>query len=289
MNSFKEFKLDDLLWICHYGLPKKKISTEVLLSDLSLLETPVFFLSTGRCGTHWFSKLISKDRTVKDFHSPYPNLSIQNKFMFSLWHQKTEHHQKIEIGSQIFLAGREQHLRFAYKCQRRYFETNNHITFFAPVISKIIPQAKFIHLYRHPGEFVRSGIRRGWYEQNEQANAKLITPPNDVNSWSKFSQIEKIGWLWNETNGFIEQFKQSVGPDRVFDVNINQLNYTGIERLLDFINVSISPGIIKRHLKSRVNVQKSGNFPEYKIWSDDQKDELKKNCSVLSKKYGYQL
>jgi hypothetical protein len=26
-----------------------------------------------------------------------------------------------------------------------------------------MPNVKFVHLFRHPGEVVRSGMRRGWY------------------------------------------------------------------------------------------------------------------------------
>lgn len=288
MSIFTGIKPEDLLWIYRFGRPKRKISTEVLLADLSVLETPVFFLSTGRCGTKWFNMLLSKDKSVRDFHSPYPNLSLQNKYMHSLWTNPYDQEQ-IEVGSQIFLSAREQHLRFSYKCKKRYFETNNHITFFAPVIAQLMPQAKFVHLYRHPGEFVRSGIRRGWYAENSQANAKLIEPKQNPEEWKNFTQIEKISWLWNESNTFIENFMDSIESDRAMGFNFNNLNKESLEPLLDFMKVSLSMRELKKLLQSRLNVQQAGTFPKYEQWTKEQKSQMIKICGSLAEKYGYQL
>lgn len=289
MKILKDIKAEDLLWIYRFGIPKHKISTEDFLSDLSQLKSPVFFLSTGRCGTAWFNDLLKHDPSVRDFHSPYPNFSIQNRFMYKLWQEKTNDENKLETARQLFLCGREQHLRYAFKCDKRYFETNNHITFFAPMLRRIMPQSKFVHLYRHPGEFVRSGIRRGWYGKNTQANTKLIVPVNPSDEWNKYSEIGKIGWLWNETNSFIENFKKNLDPGRIFNFNFNMLNPDSVHPLIQFLEITISGRALKKLLATKKNVQKTGQFPSYREWDDKQKAELMQSCGKLAASYGYTL
>ena len=64
---------------------------------------------------------------------------------------------------EVYFSGREEYLRYAFKTENRLIETNNGISFFAPILAEIFPTALFVHLYRHPGEFTRSGIRRDYF------------------------------------------------------------------------------------------------------------------------------
>ena len=62
---------------------------------------------------------------------------------------------------------------------------------------------------RHPGDFVRTGIRREYYRGNEKDDSRITPLADDeiYNSWANLSDIQKIGWLWNTTNDFIENEK----------------------------------------------------------------------------------
>ena len=159
LHFLKNFNSDQLYWHYTFGRSKRKISVDELKKNLQLIDRPVFFLSTGRTGTQWFAHLFSSAHGLKAYHAPDPDLAAQNCFAYKIQKQdpinKEETH---EILSHIFLAGREQHLRYSYKCMRRYLETNNHLTFFASAIADLLPQAKFIHVHRHPGDFVSSGF-----------------------------------------------------------------------------------------------------------------------------------
>src|SRR5690625_7198839 len=100
---------------------------------------------------------------------------MQNKFVYKIWiDERVPLEVKLDVMENIFTAGREQHLRYAYKSEKRYIETNNQLTFFAPGLARMFPDAQFVHLYRHPGEVVRSGMRRGWFDHNEPATLKII-------------------------------------------------------------------------------------------------------------------
>lgn len=291
MKNTIEKRSEELFWIFQYGTPKRKISHQKLLAQPDLIARPVFFLSTGRCGTKWFADILDLDRNVKANHEPVPTLSMQNLFVYRLWKNAAVPKEvKLEVMENIFTAGREQHLRYAYKTEKRYIETNNQLTFFAPGLAKMFPDARFVHLYRHPGEFVRSGIRRGWFDTNKSATLKIIKPESNSRiSWDHYSQIQKISWVWKETNEFIEEFMNDLDENRKMKFDFNQKSLISIKELVDFLDLDISEKTIEAKMDKKVNRQKVNEFPRYENWTDDQKMELKEICGELADKYQYAL
>ena len=288
-------RFDDIVWTLRFGKPKRKgVIYDLRQEGFKSIDSPVFFLSTGRCGTKWFARLISADKKLKVFHEPQPNLGSQSKLAFETIIQKdfNINHEEARLIEEIFLAGREQYLRYSYKTEKRYIETNNHITFFAPVIAKLLPQALFVHVYRHPGEFVRSAIRRKYYLEGNKEDLKRIHPL--INSaaydhWDQWDQVRKNAWLWDETNQFIEKFKSMIPEDRIFSFNFNVLNFENVQALLNFIRADISAGSIRKLLGKKENIQKSGKYKTYSDWDISEKSKLKELCSRLAEKYNYQL
>ncbi|SNT36061.1 Sulfotransferase family protein [Ekhidna lutea] len=277
--------INHIYWFSQFGRPKRKISSEELFVNPSLVKEPVFFLSTGRCGTEWFTHLLSKDKNTAVFHDPTPNLSTQNRFMHKL--SVLGDKNNLEIAKNLLFAGREQYLRYAYKSEKSYVETNNHITFFAFALAELFPKAKFVHLYRHPGDFVTSGLNRGWFESNETATAKLITSDNEKD-WGNYTTLEKIAWVWNETNSFIESFKNQY-PNRSFSYDFTHRDYNNLVKLIDFLGLNIPQKTLKKALSIKKNVQKSHTFPSYPNWDDSDRKKLQTICGELSSKYQYQL
>ncbi|WP_462248258.1 sulfotransferase [Ekhidna sp.] len=268
-----------------FGKPSRKIRSEILFANPHLIDEPIFFLSTGRCGTEWFTHALKKVKHAVVFHDPTPNLSVQNKFMYNI-HQEAGH-TPLETAKQIFFAGREQHLRHAYKSKKRYIETNNHITFFAYSLAELFPTAKFIHLYRHPGEFVTSGINRGWFQTNEAATEKIISPTSN-NHWENFSSVGKISWVWNETNQFIEDFKQTY-PNRSFSFDFSKRDVGELLNLFQFLNIEKSKEELEKALSVKKNPQIEKHFPSYDNWNDEDKNNLMSICEQLSSLYQFKL
>ncbi|MCK5028592.1 MAG: sulfotransferase [Bacteroidales bacterium] len=283
--------LDDIYWFIKAGKSKKKVSASELKSDLNnYIQSPVFFLSTGRCGTKWFSDLLSSNKSLMVLHNPKPSFANQNNLVYQIFKNNEASDSEINLVKEIFLTGREQYLRYSYKTQKRYIETNNYISFFAPALIKIFPDAKFVHLYRHPGEFVRSGIRRNYYDKENPNDVKRITPISEhlQESWGNMNQLEKTSWLWNETNSFIEKFKNEHSAN-CYDFNFNELNLKNVTSLMNFLDIKVPESNIKRTLNKKSNAQKAGSFAEYKDWDSNQKLALKEICNDLSKKYNYKI
>ena len=291
LKEIRNITLEDVYWRLKAGKSSKRLTVFELRSDLNkYIKNPVFFLSTGRCGTKWFSDLLSQNKKLFVLHSPVPNLAIQSKLVYELFQKKSLDDTITELLKEIFFVGREQYLRYSYKTNKRYIETNNYITFFAPILMELFPDAKFVHLYRHPGEFVRSVIRRNYYTDNNPDDLKRIVPlDNPIKEhWGNFSQLEKTAWLWNETNLFIEQFKEK-NPGKVFDFNFNELTTDHVIKLLQFLEIQINHGIISKSLNKKTNVQKKGNFKKYSNWEKTKKQELINICNELAAKYNYNL
>jgi hypothetical protein len=289
LSDLKRINLDDVYWYFRLGRSKKKLSVVDMREEISkYIRNPIFFLSTGRCGTMWFSELLEKDNTLMVLHNPKPALAHQSKIAYEILSKDKITSNELDLLKENFLASREQLLRYSYKTQKRYVETNNYISFFAPILKLVFPDAKFVHLYRHPGQFVRSGIRRNYFTEGNHDDLKRIHPLScdQKEKWIAFNRIQKTSWLWEETNHFIEKFKAQ-NKESCFSFNFNELNLENIIDLLDFLEISIPVHEIKKALSKNYNIQKTGSFQSYESWDEQMKEDLKDICEDLMKQYNY--
>lgn len=282
--------LDELYWYFKVGKPKRRLTAYQIREELNTyIKEPVFFLSTGRCGTKWFSDLLAKDRDLAVFHAPLPNLAVPGKTAWSI--SKTNNFDlpdnEFLLLKEIFLAGREQHLRYTAKAQKRYVETNNYITFFAPVLAKIFPDAKFVHIVRDPVSFIRSGMDRSYYLPGNTDDVKRIVPVTDIGgkNWDSLSKYAKVAWLWKETNAFIDSFYATLPSSRIMLFPFNLSNPAGVVEVMEFIGSNISGKQVKAMLSKKKNVQRSRSCPPYSEWQQEYKEEVKLVIGDLAAKY----
>lgn len=262
---------------------------------------PVFFLSTGRTGTEFFTKLLSNSETVQVYHSPsslfcnaQSELIGQGKVAYEMYMKYGFNDERAnKLVSQIFMASREDLLYKTYLHNKIYIETNNRITFLAPALKYIFPNARFVYLHRHPGEFIRSGIRRKYYKSNSIHELGRLVPLEKTKyfkNWLEFDDIQKVAWLWNETNYFIDNYLETLNSNDYFRFNFNQLTNSNIENLLDFLGIAdINSQLIKKSINKPINIQKTGSFPKYKEWNQSDKSKVIDLCEKLSLKYRYKL
>lgn len=286
--------LEEIYWYLKLGKPKRKLSVYQLREDLpTWIRQPVFFLSTGRCGTQWISELLKKDRELAVFHHPVPNLAIQGKLAWeSYWGTPlTELNQQEVFLQELFLAGRESHLRYTAKAEKRYVETNNYITFFAPVLARIFPDALFVHMVRHPAGFIRSALDRSYYTPGSPDDIKRIHPIQGEfeQQWDGLSQFARAAWLWKETNTFIDRFRASLPEHRSVLFPFDLSGTEQVQKVIDFLAVNISETQIKKKLTQKVNAQKNRKFPPYREWDEVHKEEVKAVCSGQASRYQFEF
>jgi len=243
--------------------------------------SPVFFLSTGRCGTKFIANFLKENLFLKVYHHAFPEL---------LFHQQNAFEKPLaEKTKSAISAARTEIIFECYRRNQIFVETNNRLTFYAYALSSLFPKAKFIHIVRHPSEFVISGIRRKWYTGEIIEDSSRIVPVINDPNWTDLSQIEKISWLWNETNQFIEKFKKNT-KNPVLSLRAEDVfsNYQIIKNIFKYIGVTDIDPSINKILKKPINKQKTGQFHPYTQWTDKQKNQLKKYTKLASH-YNYDL
>ncbi len=245
-----------------------------------------FVLSTGRCGTGLLTRLLEVSEEIRCEHAPLPELVYFSRLSYESLREDGE---KSQLGIDM---ARYELIRDTFFTNRIYVETNNRITFFAPYLAELYEQSNFIHLVRHPGDFVRSGIRREWYTGRHPHDSGRIVPIDDNIDWDSMNPIEKISWLWNETHQFIEDFKASLKiRNRAMFVKAEDLFSIPRTTVKIYEFLQLEPPLetsIHRIIRHPVHAQRTGDFPKYSEWTSEQKEQLKR-YAILSSKYGYDL
>jgi hypothetical protein len=156
-----------------------------------------------------------------------------------------------------------------------------------------MPQARFIHVVRDPKDFVRSGMRRGWYINHPMDNTRL-TPTSqseDYKFWQQWGALEKTCWLWKETNVWINRFMQTLPAEQKLFLrseNIFLNKKKEINSFFAFLNTPLpSSKRIKKILSKKLNAQKSGNFQEVADWSDELHAKFYRIAGESAKLFGY--
>ena len=222
--------------------------SEVLPEDVLANAAPVFVLSTGRVGTMLLTRLFELEKGLHIEHEALPEMLYTGKLAYA-------DPSNIEFTKGAFMAGRYEAIRDCQLQNLRYVETNNRLTFFAPAMAALFPNAKFIHLLRHPDSFVSSGIQRNWYTGKTITDEGRIAPAK--NSGIERQQ-DKIAWLWNATNSFIEDFKEGAGKDRTLTVRSEDLfsNTEEAERILNWLDFKADKTSIQKVLNRPVNTSR---------------------------------
>ncbi|MFN2430770.1 MAG: hypothetical protein ABR574_12185, partial [Cryomorphaceae bacterium] len=194
-----------------FGTKKQEYTDYEFRSRSADLE-PIVFLSTGRCGTKWITGRLETSKTHVPLHNPQPVMRAQARMMYNYNFSNLDK-ETLNLLCEIFLAGREELFVLAKRAGKELAITDSRGTFFAYVIAAIFPKAKFVFVHRNPLEFIRSGLKRGWYTLEVQSELNRISPkPNDPYhaEWEGFSSTQKIAWLWQETNSWIINFLKSI-------------------------------------------------------------------------------
>lgn len=256
---------------------------------------PVFFLNTGRSGSGFLENVFSYIEPIRAYHEAFPNLMFFPNYAFHNQHEHT-------VLQKVFEASRIELMLEAFIHGKLYVETNHCLVFFVRQISFLFPKARFIHVLRHPGEFVRSAIMKGWHKNNSIWENHRIRM-NDEVVWQQMSQTERLAWTWANTHAFIENFKVSTQHD-VLTIKLEDLVSSKIEfhKTIQFLNAELFlDDSIVTVLQSRKinelfisgseppNMFKLADYPKYDAWGEDQKRALFSICNNLASRYGYTL
>lgn len=280
-----------------YGMPRRFVSEQAMRAGgLPRIDAPVFFLSTGRCGTRFYTACLQSDRSLNVAHAPTPYMAEAGRVAFesvggvALIQPQAVLRQALH---ELFLTGRLGRLRHCEQAGRRWVETNNWITFFAPVIAELLPQAQFVHLHRHPAEVVASGVARRWYAGNKLDSARPTPLPDDPAhaAWPGMDPLARTCWLWETTNRFILNFTATVAPERVLTISMNDIGADQLQSLAQFVGCRLSRRRVTCVLRRRkpLNAQQHHARLPFAHWESCNREVLIKICGHTAQQLGYSL
>ncbi|MFH1743340.1 MAG: sulfotransferase, partial [bacterium] len=254
------------------GLPTRSADLTRTAVDGDTIDTvtPVFVLSTGRCGTLYLTDILDLCPDIDCNHARYPHLGRHARLAYET------NCCPPEVYREVIRATRDEWILSAHARGRIYVETNNRSTFLAPAVLDAYPRSRFIHLVRHPAKVVRSGASRGWYltgeeeriSQNELSRIVMA----DCEQWSRMSQTEKLAWLWNETNRFIEGFLSALPTSTWLRIRSEDLfeQESTVEEVLGFIGTrSVDWRSVKKLIGRVSNPQRRFTLPPHTEWAEE--------------------
>lgn len=260
-------------------------------SELPIDISPVFVLSTGRCGTVTLTSLMSLSPAIQAYHEPNPKL-VSDSY---LYYNNLMSDRSNEFWNGLIIYARRSLMLRAHWLDRVYFESNNRITLLADLIISNFPKAKFVHLIRHPYDFVRSAMNNGYYKYNSWDFARIHPLPteNTFFNWNDISRIEKCAWLWNQTNLHILKILEKVNYERKLFLKAEDIfscNFLEINKLFGFVceNKSIPErNKIKKILKKKLNPSRTKKIGKPEYWSIENIRAVQKYTSKLMIEFGY--
>ena len=241
-----------------------------------------FVLSAGRCGTMTLAHLLNTATNASVWHHPQPDPIIESLSAY-----------RGEIDKRkAFWKARYPIIHKTWSEGLIHGETDHLMTPFCDLISEEIPYSKFILLVRDPRDFVRSGMRRNYYNGHPWDFGRLRPKEGteEFEEWKKLYQFSKICWLWNETYQKINRMVNKIGEERLLVVQFEDM-ISSIEKVKEIFDNLDLKGFneekIRAILSHKLNKQLSGTYTKPEDWSEDLHDILWRRCGQTAEKYGY--
>lgn len=241
-----------------------------------------FCLSTGRCGTKTLAHVLDTAGNARVYHHPRPFLVDETLDAY---------HGTIDRG-ETFWSARKGQIEDAWADDLIFGEVDHNMTPFVPAIAEEIPDSRFILLVRNPWDFVRSGMRRGYYRGHPWDSGRLRPERDhpDADRWDDMSAFEKTCWLWNDTYRRVLAYLDSMPESRYVFVRFEELvdDPAVARRLFDTLGLDgFDPTAIERILNRKLNRQRTGDFPRPKDWPEEYHALLRRECSDHIEALGY--
>ena len=250
--------------------------------------SPVFVLSTGRCGTTTLAALMSLAPRVNAFHEPQPSLSnLAQKVNDSVDVDQ-------ELVAEALLLARRSLWKASNLAGKRYVEAAHQASFLAPSLLHLMPHARFLHLSRAPATFAGSALSFGFYTKPLQETRWRCPRPGTpaAAAWASLDPFAKIVWYWREVNAFARNFLKSLPPGQGLHLrseDIFRAEPEALRRLYTLVDSEPPPRRrIDRVLGQQLNAgrYRSGASP-VGASSAAQRDRLERECGDLARELGY--
>lgn len=220
-----------------------------------------FCQNSGACGSHYIVDLLNENNVERVFHEKDPDLN--------------------EIGVQHFESPLPQSQliqTLRYTRHNVFFEANNRLFSLSQELAVAFPKSKFIHLFRHPANAVRSAMSKPNVVEYLQTGVRFS---GTLAGSSNQRPLERFCTYWKNVNQRIlddlEILEQS--GTAVIWLDFDDLISGNIKTLESFMGCELRN---RKRSPSNVGVVRSeGKFDNFERWTDVDRHALEDTCLPL--------
>jgi hypothetical protein len=245
-----------------------------------------FIVSTGRTGTKFFARFLNDFSSIYAVHEPKPaflRLGIN--------------YARGKVTKSYAINKLERYRRAMFKKVKRmnidtYVESNNRLFSLLLPLTEVFDDFKVIHIVRDGRDYVRSGMSRNWYTEQDNSSrlrASYFKDDKYCDQWGNMSRFEKICWRWQKKDGFI--YKSIKEMDNVITVKFEDIfkddNFKGVYKITDYIKIDKEEveQMINKMMNRRVNSTKKYAISKWTEWDEDMLEAFDSIAGKHMKKY----
>lgn len=256
---------------------------------------PVFVLTSGRSGSKLVAELLNLAPEIHAQHEPRPTLQYFSDFACR---------RQAEAGllESLIDAARMEMVLEAMIRGKTYVESNQCLAFFAPALARRFAGARFVHLLRHPGDFVASAVRKGWHRNDSIWEAGRVRL-HDEARWASMDQVQRLAWLWDFTHRALGDFLAGLEEERGLTCRLEDLvgNVDHARALFAFCGAVLPDAHAVRGMLGRrvntlrldadepENMKKDPHFPSFPDWPAADREKVRRACAETAARFGYEL
>lgn len=237
-----------------------------------------FFLSTARAGSKWLTQVLDHGASVTARHEQTLNLRFRDDAFVeekrtgdgfrALPHQPGQA-RRLLADARTWV---DEHV------VGDYAEANVYLVHILDHLARYFPDARLIHLHRHPYDVVRSLLERGWYETPEDDHH----PALDVEGWDDFTQLEKACHYVRRVN---ERLLERGLPRMPLEEVTSDLE--SLRSRLRALGIATYPRLATSAWSQVVNAANTRTVPPVETWDRGAQRTLRRICGPTAARLGY--
>jgi hypothetical protein len=203
----------------------------------------LFFVGTGRCGTHFTAKVFNTEKNVASHHERHPLIETFERYV--QWYN-------LPVDHSGFLNLMGKGINEDLDNNTHSIESSAYLSFSMKELSRKF-DAKFVLLTRDPKKMVESYIKKGWYSKKyiqEDSNLALglqdeplphhtfsrFAPKDGLfNVWNnEYSRSAKLSWYWNALNEKVLEDAVALKDDTFRVQKIEEFDYKVYKNICEF-------------------------------------------------------
>ena len=197
-----------------------------------------------------------------------------------------------------FLSKRAYLIALASTFKNNYLELNPNVFSILPIIEESLPNSKYVLLTFDGRRAVQNAMNNHFYtvkDPNDRITALDFPKDPYFNKWHEMSDFERVCWWWQKEDSILNaNYKNdnkhiALKYEDLFD----RKHYgTHIRKLCQFLELPAMNKVLKiwdKRLAKNDNQKSMGDFPHWKDWTDEQKEQFERIAGEHMREIGYSL